>query len=161
MDPTHPRTADKFGRGGGQQSSFELDDYLTLPPAAGTKGGGGTELTALGVLSKEEVYERARYFLERVIPHAEKHGVQLACHLGIEMWNYPVLEGCERFANLVDSPMHGFNFCIGTAMEGLKDPAAEICPIVAHFTRRGKVMVAAATNSTAAIFRGCSDWIEC
>ena len=101
------------------------------------------------------------YFLERFIPHAEKHGVQLACHLGIEMWNYPVLEGCERFANLVDSPMHGFNFCIGTAMEGLKDPAAEICPIVAHFTRRGKVMVAAATNSAAAIFRGCSDWIEC
>ena len=50
------------------------------------------------MLSKEEVYERARYFLERVIPHAEKHGVQLACHLedppapvlrGIEMWNYP------------------------------------------------------------------------
>jgi mannonate dehydratase len=90
----------------------------------------------------------ARYFLERVVPAAERWNVQLACHLedppapvlrGIEMWNYPVLEGCERFANLVDSPMHGFNFCIGTAMEGLADPAAEICPIVAHFARRGKL----------------------
>ena len=35
--------------------------------------------------------------------------------------------------------MHGFNFCIGTAMEGLEDPANEICPIVAHFARRGKL----------------------
>ena len=35
--------------------------------------------------------------------------------------------------------MHGFNFCIGTAMEGLEDPANEICPIVAHFARRNKL----------------------
>ena len=64
----------------------------------------------LGHLSKETVYERAKYFLERVIPTAEEYNVQMACHLedppapvlrGIEMWNYPVLEGCERFANLV------------------------------------------------------------
>eukprot|EP01046_Picozoa_sp_COSAG06_P083341 COSAG06_NODE_30250_length_542_cov_0.805869_1_plen_87_part_10 len=64
----------------------------------------------MGHLSKETVYERAKYFLERVIPTAEEFNVQMACHLedppapvlrGIEMWNYPVLEGCERFANLV------------------------------------------------------------
>eukprot|EP01051_Picozoa_sp_SAG22_P010552 SAG22_NODE_956_length_6320_cov_2.476933_2_plen_147_part_00 len=113
------RTADTFGRGGARQSTFVLEEYQT---AATTLAGDNTPqdrqtLTPLGKLSKEEVYDRARYFLRRVLPHAEKWNVQLACHLedppapellGIEMWNYPVLEGCERFANLVDSPMHGF-----------------------------------------------------
>ena len=30
----------------------------------------------------------------------------------------------------MDSPAHGFNFCCGTASEGLVDPASELCPIV-------------------------------
>eukprot|EP01052_Picozoa_sp_SAG31_P025471 SAG31_NODE_2234_length_6128_cov_44.016752_5_plen_73_part_00 len=45
-----------------------------------------------------------------------------ACHLndppapvlrGVEQWNYPVFDGIKRFSELVDSPMHGFNFCCG------------------------------------------------
>ena len=73
--------------------------------------------------------------LRRIIPVAEHAGVQMAVHLedppapdlaGVEMWNWPVFEGCQRFSELVDSPMHGFNFCCGTASEGLDDPATEL-----------------------------------
>jgi|EP01049_Picozoa_sp_SAG25_P010653 mannonate dehydratase len=86
--------------------------------------------------------------LRRIIPVAEHAGVQMAVHLedppapdlaGVEMWNWPVFEGCQRFSELVDSPMHGFNFCCGTASEGLDDPATELCPIVQHFAERGKI----------------------
>ena len=110
------RTSDTFGRGGARQSTFVYDEYQQKS-AAKNAATDMQMVTPLGKLSKEEVYERARYFLRRVLPHAEKWNVQMACHLedppapellGIEMWNYPVLEGCERFANLVDSPMHGF-----------------------------------------------------
>ena len=55
---------------------------------------------------------------------------------GVEMWNFPVFEGCKRFSELVDSPMHGFNFCCGTASEGLRDPGVELCPIVKYFAVR-------------------------
>ena len=98
-----------MGWAGGRQSTFELARY-TAPPDSAPANQTGDALTPLGHLSKETVYERAKYFLERVIPTAEEYNVQMACHLedppapvlrGIEMWNYPVLEGCERFANLV------------------------------------------------------------
>lgn len=94
---------------GARQSTFLPDQYVAPPHDAPASHRGDT-LTPLGCLSRETVYERAKYFLDRVIPTAEKWNVQLACHLedppapqlrGIEMWNYPVLEGCERFANLV------------------------------------------------------------
>ena len=98
-----------------------------------------------GVVSREEVYERARYFLERVIPCAERYNVQMACHLndppapvlrGVKQWNFPVFEGIRRFSELVDSPMHGFNFCCGTAAEGLERPELELCPIVEYFGKK-------------------------
>ena len=105
----HPSLRCRRGWAGGRQSTFELARY-TSPPDSAPANQSGDALTPLGHLSKETVYERAKYFLERVIPTAEEYNVQMACHLedppapvlrGIEMWNYPVLEGCERFANLV------------------------------------------------------------
>ena len=130
------RTTDTYGRGGGRQSSFNLEEYLANKPDAttATEERDGQPSTAfltnatrpipgVGYLDRETVYARAQYFLERVIPTAERCNVQLACHLedppapvlrGIEMWNYPVLEGCERFANLVDSPMCATRHLHGT-----------------------------------------------
>ena len=139
----------------------------------------------VGELSRDAVYERARYMLERIIPVAERCGVQMACHLedppaphlagydyplplivmpaaepavrtgcmhaacyvvieytihcSVEMWNWPVFEGCKRFSELVNSPYHGFNFCCGTASEGLDDPATELCPIVNYFAEKKKI----------------------
>ena len=105
-------------------------------------------LSEAGEVSRDECFERARYFLERVIPVAEEYRVQMACHLddppapvlrGVERWNWPVMEGLTRFSELVDSDYHGFNFCCGVASEGLEDPGRELCDIVRRFGQRKKL----------------------
>jgi hypothetical protein len=47
-----------------------------------------------GIVTREEVYDRAKYFLEGVIPTAEKFNVQMACHLNDPP--APVLRGVEQ-----------------------------------------------------------------
>ncbi len=97
--------------------------------------------TIAGDVSIDEVYERITYLLDRIIPVAEEYKVQLANHIadppapvgyrGITRWNSPdVFEGIKRFAQLYDSPYHGFNLCLGSTAEGLKDPKTEILPII-------------------------------
>ncbi len=97
--------------------------------------------TVAGVVSIDEIYERIVYMLDRLLPVAEEYGVHLANHiadppvqpgyLGITRWNSPdIFEGIKRFAQLYESPSHGFNLCLGTVAEGLKDPNSEILPII-------------------------------
>jgi mannonate dehydratase len=94
-----------------------------------------------GDVSVDEIFERITYLLDRIIPVAEEFKVQLANHIadpptpvgyrGITRWNSPdVFEGIKRFAQLYDSPYHGFNLCLGSTAEGLKDPRTEILPII-------------------------------
>jgi mannonate dehydratase len=98
-------------------------------------------VTTAGVVSIDEIYERIKYLLDRLLPVAEEYGVRLANHIpdppvpagyrGITRWNSPdVFEGIKRFARLYDSPAHGFNLCLGTVASGLKDPKTEILPII-------------------------------
>ena len=97
--------------------------------------------TIAGEVSIDEIYERITYFLDRVLPVAEEYNVRLANHIadppapvgygGITRWNSPdVFEGIKRFGSLYDSPAHGFNLCLGSTAEGLKDPKTEILPII-------------------------------
>ena len=97
--------------------------------------------TIAGDVSVDEIFERITYLLDRIIPVAEEYKVQLANHIadpptpvgyrGITRWNSPdVFEGIKRFAQLYDSPYHGFNLCLGSTAEGLKDPRTEILPII-------------------------------
>ncbi len=132
----HQRTDSTPGRGGTTYSTFDLSKF------------DNDTLTEAGRVSRDEAFERAAYFLDRVIPVAEANNVQMACHLndppapvlkGVERWNYPVFEGLKRFAELVDSPYHGFNFCCGTASEGLEKPGEELYEIVRYFGERGKL----------------------
>ena len=130
------RTARQPGRGGTTYSSFELSEY-------------DNEIrTRAGDVSREEAFERAAYYLERIIPVAEDNKIQLACHLndpptpvlnGVAKWNYPLFEGLKRFSELIDSPYHGFNFCCGVAAEGLDNPAEELPGIVKYFADRQKI----------------------
>ena len=130
------RTERTPGRGGTTYSTFDMSKF------------DNETLTEVGRVSRDEAFERAAYFLERVIPVAEANNVQMACHFndppapvlrGIEWWNYPVFEGLKRFVELVDSPYHGFNFCCGTASEGLENPSEELYEIVRYFGERGKL----------------------
>ena len=132
----HQRTASTPGRGGTTYSTFDISKF------------DNEALTEAGQVSRDEAFERIAYFLERVIPAAEANKVQLACHLndppapvlrGVERWNYPVFEGLKRFVELADSPYHGFNFCCGTASEGLEKPGEELYEIVRYFGERGKL----------------------
>ena len=132
----YQRTETRYGRGGSAYSSFEFSKYDNDEPHKG------------GQVSRDEMFGRAAYFLERVIPVAEEYEVQMASHLpdpptpvlrGEERWNYPVFEGLKRFSELVDSPFHGFNFCCGVAAEGLEDPGKELPEIVEYFSERKKI----------------------
>lgn len=97
--------------------------------------------TIAGDVSVDEMYERIIYLLDRLLPVAEEYNVRLANHIadppapvgyrGITRWNSPdVFAGIKRFAQLYDSPAHGFNLCLGSVAEGLKDPKNEILPVI-------------------------------
>lgn len=107
-------------------------------------------LTVAGTVSIDQVYERITYFLDRVLPVAEEYKVRLANHIadppthagyrGITRWNSPdVFEGIKRFAQLYKSPSHGFNLCLGSTAEGLKDPRTEILPIIKWVGERNQI----------------------
>ncbi len=131
------RTASTAGRGGSTYSSF---DYTLVNK--------DYPLTSAGVVPLDVFWERITYFLERVIPVAEEHKVQMACHIpdpplppgfrGVDRWNYPVFEGLKRFVEIAESPYHGFNFCVGSAAEGLEN-IDDIYDIVRYFGERKKI----------------------
>jgi mannonate dehydratase len=149
----YQRTEHRYGRGGSVYSSFELSKYDNEEPHIA------------GRVDRDEIFARLQYFLERVIPVAEEHKVQMACHLpdppaailrGEDRWNYPVFDGLKRFSELVDSPYHGFNFCCGVASEGLEDPGKELPPIVEYFSERKKIFNVHFRN----IRGGLNDFVE-
>ncbi|MBE7173542.1 MAG: mannonate dehydratase [Williamsia sp.] len=107
-------------------------------------------LTVAGVVPVDQIYERITYFLDRVLPVAEEYKVRLANHIadppthagyrGITRWNSPdVFAGIKRFAQLYKSPYHGFNLCLGSTAEGLKNPRTEILPIIKWVGERKQI----------------------
>lgn len=149
------RTKRRQGRGGSTYSSFVLSDY------------DNKKLTTAGIVKREEAFERAYYFLERVIPVAEEYKIQMACHLndppapvlnGIEKWNWPVFEGLKRFSELIESRYHGFNFCCGVAAEGLENPAEELPSIVKYFTEKEKIFNVHFRNIRGGLHNFCETW---
>lgn len=107
-------------------------------------------LTVAGVVNIDQMYERITYLLDRLIPVAEEYKVRLANHIadppthigyrGITNWVSPdVFEGIKRFAKLYDSKYHGFNLCLGSAAEGLKNSKTEILPIIKWVGERNQV----------------------
>ena len=107
-------------------------------------------LTKAGVVNIDMMFERITYLLDRIIPVAEEYKVRLANHIadppthegyrGITRWNSPdVFKGIQRFANLYKSPYHGFNLCLGSVGQGLKNPRAEIIPIIQWVGERKQI----------------------
>ncbi len=127
-------------RGGASYSTWNYEEAVKL----------NEPKTIAGDVSVDEMFERIKYLLDRIIPVAEEYKVKLGNHIadpptpvgfrGITRWNSPdVFAGMKRFAELSDSPYHGFNFCIGSIAEGLKDPKTEILPIIKYFGDRNQI----------------------
>jgi mannonate dehydratase len=59
---------------------------------------------------------------------------------GAENWDSPsIFEGFKKYEAIVDSAYNGFQLCLGTTAEGLKNPSTDVIPIVQYLASRGKV----------------------
>jgi mannonate dehydratase len=128
------------GRGNVTYNGFKLEeDWKSLP--AGKSG----------QVSSEDYWERISHFLEKAVPVAKQYDVRLACHpydppglpfgyQGADNWDSPsVFAAIKRYESIVDSPHNGFQLCLGTTAEGLKNPRTEVLPIVQYLGGRGKI----------------------
>lgn len=76
-------------------------------------------------VSREEMWERLRWFLSQLLPVAQENGVRLVAHpddppmpvLRQTARLFYCFEEYERLLDLSDSPANGFEFCMGTLQE--------------------------------------------
>ena len=118
-------------RGGAETSEFDLED---------SKKQG---LTEWGEVSEEKMWDNLKYFLERVIPVAEKFNVKMAAHPD----DPPVspLRGIariltsaanyRRLLNLVPSPVNGITFC----QANFRAMGENIYDVAREFAEQGKI----------------------
>ena len=118
-------------RGGSVVTSFDAASLRDAPPSE------------LGPISEEKLWETLQYFLERVVPVAEKAGVQLAMHpddpplspirgVGRIMRS---VENFQRLLDLVPSPVNGITMCQGNFALMTDD----LPGVIRHFGRQGKL----------------------
>ncbi|MBI2951536.1 mannonate dehydratase [bacterium] len=100
-------------------------------------------LTEYGVVSEEQLWDNLKYFLERVVPVAEKANVKLAMHpddpplspirgLGRIMRS---VENFQRLIDLVPSPVNGITLCQGNFALMTDD----LPGVIRHFGRQQKI----------------------
>ena len=100
-------------------------------------------LTEYGIVTEEQLWENLKYFLERVIPVAEKAGVKLAMHpddpplspirgLGRIMRS---VDNFQRLLDLVPSPVNGITLCQGNFTLMTDD----LPSVIRHFGEQGKI----------------------
>jgi mannonate dehydratase len=134
------RNSQTPGRGGSTYAAFKLEDnWKDLP------------VGAAGRVNSDDYWERITNFLQKVIPVCKQYDVRMAAHpydppglpfgyQGAENWDSPsIFEGYKRYEAIVDSPYNGFQLCLGTTAEGLKNPSTEVLPIVQYLADRGKI----------------------
>ena len=114
-----------------------------------------------GHVSADEMWERIRYFYERIIPVADEAGVNIGAHpndpperiyRGVEQV-LNTAEGLKRLVDLVPSPRNGLLLCLGTLHEMGTGPADTMAAIE-HFVRRGKVFNAHFRNPKGTVPNG-------
>jgi len=124
--------------------------YSTWNYEEAVRRGLDREPTIAGNVGVDQIYERITYLLDRLLPVAEAYRVKLGNHIadpplpvgyrGITRWNSPqIFAGIQRFAQLYDSPYHGFNLCLGSTAEGLQNPRTDILPIIEWIGARKQI----------------------
>jgi len=134
------RNGERPGRGGSTYFTFKLEpNWKDLP------------VGRAGRVTHNDYWERITHFLERAVPVAKEHDVRLAAHpydppglpfgyQGADNWDSPsIFEAYKHYEAIVESPYNGFQLCLGTTAEGLRNPSSDILPIVKYLAERGKV----------------------
>ena len=100
-------------------------------------------LTEYGIVTEEQLWDNLKYFLERVVPVAEKANVKLAMHpddpplspirgLGRIMRS---VENFQRLLDLVPSSVNGITLCQGNFTLMTDD----LPSVIRHFGQQGKI----------------------
>ncbi len=103
-------------------------------------------LTEYGIVSEEQLWDNLKYFLERVIPVAEKANVKLAMHpddppLSPIRGLGRIMRSVENFQKLLDffpSPVNGIALCQGNFALMTDD----LPGVIRHFGRQGRIFFA-------------------
>jgi mannonate dehydratase len=107
-------------------------------------------LAAYKEIDAERLWENLAYFLERVVPEAERAGVRMAIHPDDPPWSIfglprIITSGAafERLIDLVDSPSNGVTFCTGSLGA---DPNNDLPAIARTIGGRGRIHFAHCRN---------------
>ena len=120
------------GRGGATYKAFDYDISRNKPP-----------FPELGVITRDEMWERLLYFCGPVMKAAERAGVKMSLHpkdppvkqmRGISRVLTNTDE-IEAFLDAVDSPANGFTFCQGTVTE----MGVDVIDAIRRIGGRGKI----------------------
>ncbi len=111
------------GRGGAGMTAYDFDRAKDLPPEPG-----------IGTHTLAEMWANITYFLQAVIPEAEKAGVRMALHpndppVPLSRGSQQImatLEGWKKLIEIVPSESNGITFDCGVTKELGEDPV-EVC----------------------------------
>jgi mannonate dehydratase len=120
------------GRGGAGMTGYDYSRSKDLPPKEG-----------IGTYTLDQLWAHITYFLEAVVPEAEKAGVRLALHpndppvplsRGSEQI-MATLDGWKKLIAIVDSPANGITYDCGVTRELGEDPVA----VCRYFGERDRI----------------------
>ncbi|WP_330389245.1 mannonate dehydratase [Alkaliphilus peptidifermentans] len=101
-------------------------------------------------ITTEEYWENMKYFLDAVIPYAEKHDIQMAIHPDDPPWPLYGLpkvitnaENIRKFLSLNSSKYNGLTLCTGSLGSNINNDMAEI---IREFSGEGRVHFAHIRN---------------
>jgi mannonate dehydratase len=114
-----------------------------------------------GHVTAEEMWDRIRYFYERIIPVAEEAGVNIGAHpndppeklyRGVEQVLHTA-DGLKKLVDLVPSSRNGLLLCLGTLHE-MGTSAADTMAAIEYFVKRKKIFNAHFRNPKGTIPNG-------
>ena len=142
-------TAKPTGRGGAKsiefdQSSIDVNAPIPKGMVWNMTYDTETEEGFVEPVTREELWNRLKYFLDELMPVAEENNIKLIAHpddpplpemRGITKLLYSPSE-YEHLIEFYDSPSNGFEFCMGTVQEM---PDSNIYDMLDRFSAKGKI----------------------